>query len=307
MIFDNKTNLYKMKTILRLSMMIAAIMTTVIFSACNREKKGNNASPEQLQKGQALAPFSDHARKAFVSDPFTLKASGEAGTYFLKQHYPLQIIARRVAFGGTFGADNFAVPMSPADTSAGVKLWYCYNPSDKDYPKLFLALERIANYNENDPLESPKTPCIVPSTFKYDEKGEDPEDVKKYMKKQQNQTRSPKYTIEPSKVIEFSNNFKSLISIISPDDPIHGIDSLCQYPIAVFKYKPAYETFMSKKPDSVRYFFGLAKVRQHKPNYIRTILVGMDKNGIINDQPENQETYGILLQKSVPPPPIQEF
>jgi hypothetical protein len=301
-----------MKTILRLSMMIGMpVIIAVMISGCGGGNRDSNKevsaidTTAQVRDTVPSEPFTiklsaktlaaiDLTIDALAppSDLLTLDAASEIGSVLIDRVQTLSAISTTLGFGGTFDKIHF----EKKDAMRAVKLWYCYNPDNSDYPKLFLALEQIEKFESGDkPEDPPKNDCAVPSTFLYDGASPSHEDVKKFMRNTTKDVAPVKKTIEPETVLEFSKNFKNLVGL-------H-----CKYPVAIFHFNAPYDIFVKQKSKNVRYFFGYAADPDYHPNYIRTILAGIDANGkLINDEPEmtNGETAGILLQKSVPPPPI---
>jgi hypothetical protein len=257
---------------------------------------------DSTQGFEAIA-LSDSAQIDMKSDPISIESTIEMSSLLLEEQPALSNIARYIAFGGVFNASVFNMQQN----MFGVRMWYCYNPNNNNklFPEFFLALEHIdkETYDENNPEKLSLNPTfIVPETFKYDKIDYEEKTIEEFIMTHGAITTNPSPPpISQTEITEFSNNFKSLMSIISP----RASKPYCKYPVAIFEYTLAYKNFLAApQPMWVRYYMGLARDPSHKPNYMRPILAGVDEFGkpILRVVLDTDESF---LQKSVPPPPHQ--
>lgn len=220
----------------------------------------------------------------------------EAATYIANfiNHPAYGNLARNVALGGAFTKAAFEVP---AD-QGGVAFWYCQNNTDKAYPEFFLALDHLPGYDSTAIPTSPAADVVAPDyTFTYTEEKGDPQTVKHYLETLQidNQIEiKPLAKVKADAMIKEFQNLVARIGNCATDN--------CKYPLGYFDGKAGdyLNTFLAKNPAMVRYFFGYDT--GYGGNSIRIILIGS------NDQGANilslTASEGAILQKSVPPPPI---
>lgn len=192
----------------------------------------------------------------------------------------------------------------------GVRLWYCYNASNSDYPKFFLAAERISAYNENDPEEqgSISEELFLPDLLPY-QGDSDINSVETHLRTYAFGTNptTPK-TISKAMVLGFATEFRRLISGISPD-PTRQKHPFSQYAVAYFKYNQDYNEFMAQNPKKVVYFLGYLPLQKYYPNYLRPVLgaIGqsdqLELGNVVKGTDFQSGGDNSLLQDSWPPPP----
>lgn len=233
----------------------------------------------------------------FKSDPFSVKSTADIMSTLLLSSPSLNNLARSKGIGGVFEKEYLEIK----NGMAGIRLWYCYNSIDRMYPEFFLALEQIKTFDGQNPEDNPGDTLMVPYTFLYTEKDEGPNATYNFIVN--HKTTSVKNTkIDKVRVLQFSRAFKSLMSIISPNP----FDQYCKYPVAFFENTDAYKDFMNNDSKFVRYYLGLSFDPDHKPNYFRPVLVGVEDSGLTRVSSTNRNKDDEpFIQKSVPPPPHQ--
>ncbi len=244
--------------------------------------------------------FPEYLSTAVKSEKFSLINTAKLGAFYMNANNSFRNISK-VSWGGTFDANAFKLN---APNNA-VRLWYCYNPKNKKYPKFFLALEQIeitgdtAKYPESSPAIGNK--LIIPEVFPYPTSASTTSiDIQKFIESHDTDV-AGKMQLSAAEVLEYSENFRDLISIISPAD----IGPYCKYMVAIFVSGDPYNEFMAREGGLtfVRYYMGLSYDPTHEPNYLRPVLAGVSADGTtVTGNRTDPEPF---LQKSVPPPPYQ--
>lgn len=264
-------------------MMVLACM----IASCTPEKK-------QEEKESLVSKESIPVQVTPGIAPITLD---EAATYISNfiNHPAYGNIARKVAVGGAFTKGAFEVPAG----QGGVAFWYCQNKTDKAYPEFFLALDHLAGYDSTAVPSSPVAEVMAPDyTFTYTEEKADLNSVKHYLETLRIANQTETKPLSKTKADAMIKEFQTLIASIG-----NCKTDNCLYPLGYFDGKNGnyMNTFLAKNPTMVRYFYGYDT--NYGANRIRIILIGTNDQGFnIMSLTAND---GSILQKSVPPPPIQ--
>jgi hypothetical protein len=237
----------------------------------------------------------------FKGDPFHISSAAKLGSFLLNRNSGLRNIAKEYSYGGVFDAALFNLD---GVNKNAIRFWYCYNPHDDDFPVFFLAAEQIKyDFTAQKPNPEDETlmnaELTVPETFTYAPDNSRRATVQQFLLDHETKQANT-LSIEKAKVLEYSENFMSLVSIISPADD----ELFCQYRVAIFEKNKPYDDFMGRQPKLIRYYMGLGMDEIHEPNYLRPILAGVKPDGTTLRE-TGDATIGAFLQKSVPPPPFQ--
>ncbi|MCB0488196.1 MAG: hypothetical protein R2820_13930 [Cyclobacteriaceae bacterium] len=274
--------------------LIAFSMMIVVLTACRAQPKDEiKLLPEA--KRPKMAP---DLVEALSTEPFTLKNTAKLASYLMNENHSFQNIVRVYAFGGVYEADYFQIN-SPNNA---IRFWYCYNPTNSDYPTFFLALEQINadDSTEKDPENSPAIgdTLMVPTVFTYNKTSTHYTEIQNFIQEDTSVGKAKK--ISRQDVLDFAENFRSLLSIISPN----GIGPYSKYMVSIFEKNPSYDEFLNRNGGltHIRYYLGLSHDIDHEPNWLRPVLAGVDaqRRTVYNRANLN---VGTFLQKSFPPPP----
>jgi len=235
------------------------------------------------------------------SEPVSVLETSERIAELLDK-WPLEMLGRQIALGGYFHSDVFQIN---GDEKAAIILWFCYNPSNRAHPQLFVVAEKVSNFSENDP--APAGPVNEPlyrpiKTFEYDNDTNNSYDTLAFMRNARNPGITlPSQTILKSHVEEYVSNFKVMMS---------AMEVLCgakfsQFPYAAFGNNKFYKAFMDREHKYVTYFFTLYFDTGHQPNYFRPVLGLTDQYGKLVET-TTARLDEPMLQKSWPPPPNEQ-
>jgi hypothetical protein len=246
-----------------------------------------------------VANESSVAQRTTEDDLFIAPLSLDSAALYISNflnHPSYGNLAKNVALGGAFTTPVFQVP---ADKE-GVLFWFCQNKSDASYPEFFLALEHTARYDTAAPPAAPTGALSAPAyTFTYPGNKTAKEDVKDYLEAQTQANQNTGKPLSKTEANPMIAEFKALIKSTGNCETDN-----CKYPHGYFDGKDGnyMNAFLANNPVMVRYYFGYDK--HYAANSIRIILIGTDKQGanIISTAKGNGDAS--ILQKSIPPPPI---
>lgn len=216
----------------------------------------------------------------------------EAGNIFSAYLNETELLNRTEGtFGGTFPKDS-VYTSDPTDRTVGLRLWFCYNPNGN--PKVFLAGERLHSFSFPTVKDEPQNSKLftVDASFKYGGKSTSGSDVMTYLEQSTMPVPTDIVQISKAEVVEYSNNFKQLVSGLPQQ---HYLDY--NYTFFIYDNTKEFEDFFRQPGIThVRYFFGFDD--SDKVNKIRVALVGVDASGR-----NLLGSNSVILQKSIPPPP----
>lgn len=245
------------------------------------EENKNEASNQEALESPVIAPITLNEAATYISNFLNHPAYGN--------------IARTVAVGGAFNKDAFEVPAG----QGGVLFWYCQNKSDAGYPEFFLALDHVVKFDTTAIPTAPAAAVKAPDyTFTYTGEKTDPDAVKHFLETLRVDNQRLNKSLSQAKAETMIQEFKTYINRIG-----NCKTDNCKYPLGYFDGKEGdyMNIFLAKNPTMVRYFYGYDT--HYGANHIRIILIGTNDQGtnILSMTTED----GSILQKSVPPPPIQ--
>ncbi|HEX5172119.1 MAG TPA: hypothetical protein VFW11_23235 [Cyclobacteriaceae bacterium] len=235
----------------------------------------------------------------FFSETITYKRAGQYLAEFadeLKDIFSLHL-------GGTL----LAAPLKEWATMpgfSGVMTWFCLDKSNPLAAKVFLAFEKKIDFviprpDPSKPLEPETDNLLIPSQrFGYSLRS-----IKDYETFLRNHKMAPPIENALLHSVSVMRYFKEYLDA----DPIKPFQ---RYGYGYFENSPdggnkdIIKNFLATTGlEYVRYYFGFCPRAEADPNFIRIILVPVDKEGkniseqsILSDPP--------LVQKSVPPPPL---
>jgi len=278
---------------------ILAIVLVAALSGCSNQEQPQIKTPDNqalwVQEKAHYAPSAD-MEAHFFSDPYPIRDAAILLSDFFMQP-ALYNLGRHKSIGGAFDATYFK--MKPGKTA--VRLWYCYNPNDPQWPEFFLALEQIEKYDSTTVEKNISAELVVPEVFIYSESTTDAQTTEAFIRNRKTMALKNQ-KIDSTTVLKYATNFKSLMSIISLDPR----EPYCKYAVSIFDANPSYNDFMAQNQAQVHYFLGFAlSPKNHKPNYLRPLLAAVDSSGSLIMRSSAKGTDESLLQKSVPPPPHQ--
>lgn len=271
--------------------------------ACNpkpEEIAVETEKADEIEESNEKFAFSPETLESIKSDPFTLEAASEAGVNFLVNADSFGALEAKKYFSGIFDAKYF----QPKPGKKGIRFWYCFNQYDTTkYPKFFLALEQVGNYEIKKPeaFSIFSDELIVPEIIPYT--GSDPKngrDLEPYFKSFNKLSSIEIKKIKFDKVLEFAFEFKNLM--IDLDSIFGHLPS--KYAVAYFEFNDSYMDFIKLNPVNIKYTMVYIPDKNHKPNFLRPVLMGIDSTGNIIIEREGF-SIGTFLQKSTPPPPNQ--
>ncbi|MCH6236819.1 hypothetical protein [Cognataquiflexum rubidum] len=270
-------------------------------AACNpkpEETIVESESVEGIEDSNEKFAFSLETLESIKSDPMQMTRAAEISSYFLERSDDFGKLEAKNNFAGIFEASYFIKD----PTKKGIRFWYCFNKSGRGgYPKFFLALEQIENFDTLQPesfsdiSKKLRVPIIsaytgTPVIGKYD--------LESYFKIPEKPGSIVNREIEFSEVLQFAFEFKNLM--IDLDSIFGHLPS--KYAVAYFEYNDAYDSLMLLKPEKIKYTMAYVPIKDDKPNYLRPVLMGIDNSGKTIIDREGY-SYGTFLQKSFPPPP----
>lgn len=211
-----------------------------------------------------------------ISDLYTIPALGNLATTY--------------ALGGTFSVNSFNV----GKDSSGVMLWSCFKPGPA--PELFLALERLKQYDNRNPPATPvsKTLSRPDFTFRDNNPQHDAPAIRQYLETQVI-SKNGSTPIDEATVLRHIHSFDSLQATLP--------EKYNAYPFSYFQRNDdgVFEKFLDQaRPNGfVRYYFGYDERKE--TNRIRVILVATDESGrnIIRTAGGD----AVLMEYAWPPPP----
>lgn len=214
-----------------------------------------------------------------ISDLYTIPALGNLATTY--------------ALGGTFSVNSFNV----GKDSSGVMLWSCFKPGPA--PELFLALERLKQYDNRNPPTTPvsKTLSRPDFTFRDNNPQHNAPAIRQYIETQVI-SKNGSTAIDEATVVRHIHSFDSLQATLP--------EKYNAYPFSYFQRNDdgVFEKFLDQaRPNGfVRYYFGYEE--KEIPNKIRVILVAVDSTGknIVSIESKGD---AVIMQKGAPPPPWQ--
>jgi hypothetical protein len=231
-------------------------------------------------------------RKPFLTEPISYL---EAGKYLADIKDSTLRNVYKTHLGGTFKYNKLK-KFSELDGFSGLMFWFCL-----DQNNLFLACEPKFNfvYPKNDVvfsenLQPEQDTLLKPGSVPFGVDLNGISDHVQFLKNHSRATHLGDKSIRKSKVIELKGNY-----VKDPKFKYHQ-----KYGHAYFGNEEGYVTnFLNIDGiKNVRYYFGYGTT--YVPNYIRLILVPVNSRGE-NIQLKKSGSSGELLQRSVPPPPIQ--
>lgn len=262
------------------------ILLWLIASAACTPKKPSETSTQSLFKAQVdSVDLSKHNHRIsfdsaalLISDLFNIPA--------------LSNLATTYALGGTFSVNSFNV----GKDSSGVILWSCFKPGAT--PGLFLAVERLKEYDIKNPPKAPLSKILAQPDFTFPDNNpqHDAPAVRQYLETQVI-SKNGSTPIDNASVVKHIHSFDSLLETLPEKYNAHPFSYFQRNEDGVF------EKFLDQaRPDGfVRYYFGYDE--KEIPNKIRVILVAVDATG--KNIIKTATGSAVILEKSFPPPPWQ--
>lgn len=261
------------------------LLLLIVSAACSPKKQPDSAATESLLQ----APV-DSA--AYDLTKHNHRISFDSAAMLISDLYKvpsLENLASTYALGGTFPVSQFNV----GKDSSGVILWFCFKAGTS--PELFLALERLKEYDIKNPPKEPVSKVLAKPdfTFKDSDPQHDVPAIERYLESQVS-TKNASGPIDNATVVRHIHSFDSLQATLP--------EKYNTYPFSYFQRNDdgVFEKFLDQaRPNGfVRYYLGYNE--KEIPNKIRVVLIAVDAAGrnIIN----MDEETAVILEKATPPP-----
>jgi hypothetical protein len=275
--------------------LLVLVFSIILLVACSGNKKPTTETvvSDALLQAPAPVPAIDLFKRShkIPFDSAALLVSDALNNESLNK------VLSSYSFGGTFPVKLFRI--SP--DSSGIILWSSFKGGKK--PEFYLALEQLKSYDTTNLPKAPTSKNLARPLLLFKNtmmKPYNTSSVKKFIESQ-TIAKNGATSIDNASVVKNINSFDSLMAAM----PDGNGKKYNEHPFSYFRESTdgTFSKFLDQAGPNgfVRYYFAFDE--KEKPNRIRVILVAVDAIGKNITSINGSEA--LILQKSVPPPPVQ--
>jgi hypothetical protein len=271
------------------SFTLIAIALLLCLTNCGSKKSAESPTASSLSAlADTTALSTEHSHKVTLD---------EAAVY-ISDFVRMPAIANLAGYtlGGTYPVRHLKI----APDSVGIIFWFCFKPKAKE---IFPAVEQLKNLDTSNLPKQPSGKWLIrpDAPFKNIMGSSNSAAAVKSFLNNHSVTLNTASKIESKSVMQYVQSFDSLLATM----PDNNKEKYNKYPLSIFmeNSKKEFDHFLSRagKNGYIRYYLGYDE--NEKPNRIRVILIAADSLG--RNITTLKNANDAVLQKSVPPPPVQ--